>query len=192
MIEEILEFWFGNVEKPEDFPADRLDLWFKKDESVDSKIKQQFGHLLEEDLKEWDKEAKGRLAHLIVLDQFSRHIYRGKPESFRYDSQSLALVIEGLGKGMDQELLPIERAFFYMPLQHIEDPKVQGLSVKCYERLFVDAPEGVKQMYHEFYKYALRHQEPIATFGRFPHRNAILGRISSKGEEAYLKKEGSF
>ena len=192
MIEQILEFWFGKVEKPEDFPADRLDLWFKKDESVDAKIKQQFGHLLEEDIKEWDKEANVRLAHLLVLDQFSRHIYRGKPESFRYDSQSLALVIEGLGKGMDQELLPIERALFYMPLQHIEDPKVQGLSVKCYERLFVDAPEGFKQMYHEFYKYALRHQEPITTFGRFPHRNAILGRISSKGEEAYLKKEGSF
>ncbi|QVL55187.1 MAG: DUF924 domain-containing protein [Simkaniaceae bacterium] len=192
MIEEILEFWFGKIENPEDFPVDRLDLWFKKDEAVDTKIKQTFGHLLEEDLKEWDKEVKGRLAHLLILDQFSRHIHRGKPESFHYDPQSLALVIEGLGKGMDQELLPVERAFFYMPLQHIEDPKVQDLSVKCYKRLFVDAPESVKSMYHEFYKYALRHQEPIATFGRFPHRNSILGRTSSTEEEAYLKKEGSF
>lgn len=192
MIEEILTYWFGKVEKPEDFPAEKINLWFKKDDKIDQEIKEKFGHLFEEDLSEWDKESRGRLAHLLVLDQFSRHIYRDTPESFQYDQESLKLVIEGITQKMDQTLHPIMRAFFYMPLQHIEDLKIQDLSVQCYEHLQTIVPEAVKPMYHEFYKYAVRHRKPIARFGRFPHRNKILGRSPTPDEAVYLEETGGF
>ena len=192
MIEEVLTFWFGNVEEAENFPIVCVDRWFKKTEAIDAEVSKKFGALLEQDLTAWDQEPRGRLAHIIVLDQFSRHIHRGKAEAFKYDMQALPLVMEGIAEGMDLKLRLIERVFFYMPLQHIEDLKIQELSIKSFHSLYEAAPEKLKPMYHEFLKFAIAHHDAIKEFGRFPHRNALLGRSSSKGELAHLKKKGGF
>lgn len=188
---DILDFWFGPLTGPTDFPQDRFKLWFVKDEKVDEEIRLKFGHLLEENLDEWSSDPRGRLAQIIVLDQFSRHIYRNTPQAFAFDTQSMNLTLEGIKTGMDKKLFPVERGFFYMPLQHIEDVRVQEASIKAYSNLVEEAPEEIKPMCQEFLKYAKMHQEVIIRFGRYPHRNTILGRTSTPEEVEFLKQPGS-
>lgn len=188
---DILHYWFGKITKADDFPTDHLDLWFKKDEKVDKEIDEKFGHLLSEDLSKWNTEPRSRLAHLIVLDQFPRHIYRNTSDAFKYDEKALPIATDGIQQGFDKELFPIERAFFYMPLQHSEELKIQDLAIKCYRILHDEVSDHVKPMYGEFLKYAVRHRDVIVEFGRFPHRNPILNRPSTPEEEAYLKEEGA-
>lgn len=188
---DILDFWFGPLTKPTDFPQDRFELWFMKDEKLDEEIRLKFGHLLQENLDDWSIDPRGRLAQIIVLDQFSRHIYRNTPQAFAFDIQSMNLTLEGIKSGMDKKLFPVERGFFYMPLQHIEDVRVQEASIEAYSNLVEEAPDEVKPMCQEFLKYAKMHQEVIIRFGRYPHRNKILGRTSTPEEVEFLKQPGS-
>ena len=188
---DVLNFWFGPLTKATDFPKERFKLWFVKDPAVDQEIAEKFGDLLEKNLSDWAAKPRGRLAQILVFDQFPRHIYRDSPQAFAWDAQAMQLTLEGIKAGIDKKLFPVERGFFYMPLQHIEDLKIQEASIEAYSQLVEEAPDAVKPFCAEFLKYARLHQEVIVRFGRYPHRNKILGRPSIPEEEEFLKQPGS-
>ncbi|HLV59924.1 MAG TPA: DUF924 family protein [Fredinandcohnia sp.] len=194
--EEILQFWFGELDEGGwDFDPARYDLWFGKSPETDRVVTERFGEdaraAAEGRLDPWAETPRGRLALVLLLDQFPRHIHRGKPEAWAQDPKAQRIVLEGLARGHDQALRPIERSFFYLPLEHAEDAALQARSVALYRALAEAAPEAVRARYASFLDYAIRHQVIIDRFGRFPHRNAILGRQSTPEEEAFLLEPGS-
>ena len=192
---DVLRLWLGAV--PFD-PAAMQGVqaqWFKKDEAFDAMLGQRFGPAIEAAqagrLDAWAESAEGRLALLIVLDQFSRNLHRGQPDSFAADAQALALALEGIALGHDQAVPPMARIFCYLPLEHAEDAALQAQSVALFAALR-DAPDaGPKAFFEGTLDYARKHQDVVARFGRFPHRNAILGRASTAGELAYLAQPGA-
>ena len=171
----VLDFWFVELHPKQH--------WIK-DQKLDDEIKMRFERTLIQaracELFEWRKNPKGRLAEIIVLDQFSRNIYRGLPESFIADPQALTLAQEAVA-GEHDELEPLEKAFLYMPFMHSESLLIQDQSVRLFENL------GNQNNLD----YAIKHREVIQRFGRFPHRNSILGRPSTVEETEFLKQPGS-
>ena len=169
--------------------------WFQKDDAFDAMLRERFGATIEAArtgrLDAWAQHAEGRLALLIVLDQFTRNVFRGQPASFAADAQALALAVEGIERGHDQAVPPMARIFCYLPLEHAEDGAMQARSVALFTALR-DAPDAEpKAFFNGTLDYAHKHQDVIARFGRFPHRNAILGRASSPEETEYLAQPGS-
>lgn len=183
--QDILDFWFG----PEDSEAftKPQEKWFKKDPQFDEAIRENFAPLLEAfkqgSLDAWRADPWGALALILLLDQFPRNLFRGSDESFAYDGTALALAKEALEKGFDQEVPPVQRVFYYLPFEHSEVLEDQERSVKLFEVLEKDLPG--------FLTYAQQHYDIIKRFGRFPHRNVALGRVSTPEEEAFLKTPGS-
>lgn len=194
--EEILTFWFGPPGGDGwDFSQERVELWFGRSEATDELVRERFAAdtlaASRGALDEWAQTPRGRLTLLILLDQFPRHLHRGKPGAFAQDPKAQGLVLEGLELGHHLELRPIERSFFYLPLEHAEDLALQDRSVALYQELADAAPEAVRPKYLSFLDYAERHQVIIARFGRFPHRNAFLGRESTPEEAAFLLEPNS-
>ncbi|MYH69375.1 MAG: DUF924 domain-containing protein [Gammaproteobacteria bacterium] len=175
-IEEVLKFWFDDL-SPDD--------WFESDEAVDSHIRERFQELheaLREQVPEiWLSSARGCLAAVIVLDQFSRNMYRGTSRAFAADGAALSLAKEALMRGFDRELSIDERKFLYLPFEHSENPAEQARSMQLFSTLESELDLD----------YARRHKEIIDRFGRFPHRNAVLGRISTPEEIEFIKEPGS-
>ena len=194
---QVLEYWLG-AEQPTDATAlARKQLWFSKDEAVDEEIRHRFGAVMQEALTgRLNGDAAtplGRLAVIIVLDQFMRNAHRGTPKSFAGDPLALQLALEGIAQGHDTDdrIPPVARIFFYLPLEHAEDLACQDAAVAAFAQLTRQgdaASQGFLDMTHD---YALRHRAVIAEFGRFPHRNAILGRASTPAEQAYLAQPGA-
>lgn len=184
--QDILEFWFTEL---------RPEQWFRGGPVVDEMIKERFASLLEEVHRglhdAWADTPTGRLALVLVLDQFPRNIYRGTERSFFYDKRALALVLEGLKAGADEELGPHQRAFFYLPLEHCEEMEVQDLSLERYSSLVLSAPPAEREPLRSYLDYAWQHYVIIKRFGRYPHRNDILGRQASEEERAFLNTPGS-
>ncbi len=173
-IDEILRFWFDDIDHSR---------WFVKDPKFDRELEQRFGELLQrakqDQLDGWCETPRGHLALIILLDQFSRNIYRDKPASFEADAKALALTLRGVEDGIDKELSLEARSFFCLPLRHAEDLEMQKLGLA-----------KTHELNREGYgtdKYARNHLELIERFGRFPHRNEILGRPNTPEEEEYLK-----
>lgn len=179
----ILDFWFSKG-------PDQLDFenWFKKDEKFDQELRENFEGFLDQDLESWKEDPEGTLAYIILLDQFSRNIYRGTPNSFAQDAKALDASIKGIQQGLDKSLTFPQRIFFYMPFMHSEILSDQEKSVELFLELFQEAKEDG---YKSNYEYALAHHKIIEEFGRFPHRNEILGRKSTDAETQFLKKPGS-
>ncbi len=186
--QKILDFWFLPPDHPGHGQA-RME-WFRKDDGFDAQIRAYFGALIDAaiagDLGEWDATPHGALARLIVLDQFTRNVYRGTPRAFAGDAWALALAVAMTQQGLDQQLPPMLRAFVYLPFEHAEDLAMQARAVELFQRLSQTQP-GFESMLD----YAERHQEVIARFGRFPHRNTILGRASTSEEVEFLRQPGS-
>lgn len=191
----VLRFWLGAC-PPDTAAMLRVQgQWFSKNEAFDAELRQRFGATIAAaragQLDGWAGDAQGRLALIIVLDQFTRNACRGQPESFSGDAQALALALEGIARGDDQRVPPMARIFCYLPLEHAEDPDMQAQSVALLTALR-DAPDAEPRAFFDSVEdYARRHQHVIAQFGRFPHRNAILGRTSTPEELAYLAQPGS-
>jgi uncharacterized protein (DUF924 family) len=189
-VERVLTFWFGGG--PNDRPTidARMDRWFSADDGLDAEIRSQFGELVERaskgKLAGWATTARGRLALILLLDQFRRNIYRGKPEAFKRDAQALKLCVEGAMTGDYKTLDPFEQAFFFMPLQHAESLKIQQRSVKIYTGLVAGVSDTLKATFGTFAQFAELHRDIVATYGRFPHRNRILGRADSASEKEFL------
>jgi len=192
----VLDFWLG--EKPGQ-PAvleTKQQLWFQKRFETDRAIADTFVATLADlaagEAKAWAKKgARSRLAAIIVLDQFSRNIFRGHRFSFTHDPMAKSLTLTGLAFNEDRELSEVERVFFYLPLEHSESLDDQKMSVKLFEELAREARPAFKDFCESTLDYARKHLEVIERFGRFPHRNAILRRPSTREEQAYLEQPGA-
>ncbi len=173
---DVLDFWFRQS-TPEQ--------WFRKDDTFDEAIRTRFSALharaAQGELCGWRQDAAGRLAEVIVLDQFSRNLLRGSAQSFAQDGMALVLAQEAIARGLDDDLPPEQRAFLYMPFMHSESAAIQAESV----RLFTALGQANNL------DYARQHQVIVERFGRFPHRNVVLGRESTPEEAEFLKQPGS-
>ncbi|UCB54539.1 MAG: DUF924 domain-containing protein [Thiotrichales bacterium] len=194
-IEKILEFWFGTFPNAWTGDASKKDMWFANGAAYDAEIFSTFGadyfRAVDGDLDRWSDSPRGRLALIILLDQFSRHIHRGTPASFAQDGRSQQLCIEGISAGDDLGLHPTERSFFYLPLQHAEDLERQDLSIQAYQQLVQDVPEPYRGPFEDTLEWAKKHHYVIERFGRFPELNEILGRESTAEEIAFIE-EGEY
>jgi uncharacterized protein (DUF924 family) len=193
--DEVLAYWFGDNPDDANVPRQRADLWWGKNPATDEEIHRRFGRLHASaaagELRDWEQSPRGRLALIVLIDQFSRNMFRGTATAFAHDALARRWSLEGIAAGHDRTLRPIERVFFYMPLQHSESLADQEHAVRLYEALLDDAPAAARESFENFLDYARRHRDIVARFGRFPHRNAILGRRSTAEEEGFLKQPGS-
>jgi uncharacterized protein (DUF924 family) len=183
----VLDFWFLTPEHA-DHGTSRPE-WFRKDAAFDEEIRTQFGATLETALaggfRGWDADLHGALARIIVLDQFTRNAFRDTPRAFAGDALAQEAALAMIESGRDRLLHPLERWFVYMPFEHAEDLELQERSVGLFSALAKDEGMG------DILQYATRHRDIIARFGRFPHRNRILGRASTPDEIEFLKQPGS-
>ena len=193
--EDILRFWFGEQSDDASIAARQAPLWWQKKPQTDALIRERFETAVKTAaagaLSAWSQTPDGRLALIILLDQFPRNMYRNMPQAFACDPLARGLCLEGLDNGDDLRLRPIERVFFYLPLEHAEDAALQAKSVELFEALDALTQGSGGANLSSYAEFARRHQRIIDRFGRFPHRNAILGRPSSDEEEAFLKTPGS-
>lgn len=176
MHQTILDFWFEELE-----PAQ----WWKKDDAFDQMIVDRFADVHAKanacELFSWRETAGGRLAEVIVLDQFSRNMFRDDPRSFASDPLALALAQEAVASGADQDLTPVQRSFLYLPYMHSESLAIHEVAVQLYEK------NGIQ----DNLDFEHRHKDIIEKFGRYPHRNEVLGRASTEAEIEFLKLPGS-
>jgi len=193
--ENVLAFWFGPPGSAAAIAGRQRTLWFGKSPANDQAVVERFAATLTAAaaglLDHWARTPRGRLALVIVLDQFPHHIHRDRPQAFATDAQALVLSLAALAAGEDRQLAPIERVFLYLPLEHAESLDLQERSVLLYEQLAQEAPDDERALFDGFLDYARRHRDVVARFGRFPHRNAILGRPSTPDEIEFLKQPGS-
>ena len=189
-IEAILAFWFKQHELSAPQIDRRMDIWFGEDPAFDHEIRQKFSadvdRASEGKLDHWADEPRGRLALILLLDQFRRNIYRGTSKAYEKDMAALKLCVEGAMQKKDRGLTPIQRAFFYMPLQHAESLKVQAKSVELFGRLADAVSPTFQETFLTIAQFAELHRDIIEQFGRFPHRNALLGRDNTSEEDEYL------
>ena len=188
--EDILSFWFGET-KDGITVENRGALWYGSSAETDANIRARYADRLQQadtgELNRWKDSPRGRLALVILFDQFSRNIYRKSAQAFAFDHKAQALVLEGIELGHDKELHGIERNFYYMPLEHAEDLELQVLCVEKNQQLLNDVPEASRPALQSSVDFAIDHHRVIAQFGRFPHRNEVLGRTSTQEELEYLK-----
>lgn len=196
-IDEILNFWFGSLTKGNICRHDKQKLWWSKSHEMDHYIRNKFGKYIgfakSDHLTHWLDTPKGTLAYIIVLDQFSRHIFRNSQKAYSQDSLALKACLDGIEKEFDKDLHSIERSFFYMPLMHSEDSQMQKLSMEKFIELAekqVPDPD-LHELLLESKKYAEHHFDIIKKFGRFPHRNKMFERESTPEELEFLKQPGS-
>jgi uncharacterized protein (DUF924 family) len=187
--QDVLDFWFGAPGSEAAFQPRRE--WFVKSDAFDAEVKRRFGAAIDQavagGLHEWDAEGpQGALARILVLDQFTRNAYRNTPRSFEGDTLALAAARQLVDSGAHKELPPLQRAFVYMPFEHAEDAYMQERAVELFTNLAAEHPG-----FDEMLDYAHRHRGVIARFGRFPHRNEILGRASTPEEIEFLRQPGS-
>lgn len=191
----IHEFWFGSDPIDTVVAQQKSNLWWAKKPENDQEIARRFSEHIDlaarGELDSWAEAPRSLLALILLTDQFPRCIYRNTPKAFAFDDLAQAWCLGGIKQGMDTKLRPVERIFFYLPLEHAESMEHQEHSVRLYTKLFQEVPANQVDQFRGYLTFALRHRNIIARFGRFPHRNAILGRISTPEETAFLLEPGS-
>lgn len=191
----VLDYWFSDalVAMPEELGA-HFKRWFMSGDTLDGEVRERFGSWVEQassgGLDAWRAEPEAMLALIILLDQFPRNIWRGGARAFAHDALALQHSDALIASGRDRELHFLERGFAYMPHQHVEDLAAQDAGVTAYERLVDDTDEAYRPTAEGFLNSAKEHREIIRHFGRFPHRNAALGRVTTDEEENYLRDGG--
>lgn len=194
-VEAVLEFWFGSNPDDAAIAKEKSALWWSKNPQVDDEIRGRFEGLVAKaaagELSYWEATPTGRLALILLTDQFPRNIYRDSSRAFAYDVNALAWCLDGIEQHVDRKLRPIERVFFYLPLEHAESLEHQDKSVKHFGELVSIVDEPDKAVFKEYLDFAIRHRDIIARFGRYPHRNKILGRQFTAEEIAFLNEPGS-
>ena len=192
----VREYWFGAQPLTAETLDRRMGFWFGPEgERHDAEMRARFGALLERaaagELGAWADGPRRRLSLILLLDQFPRNMFRGTARAFHYDAQALTLALTGMQSGADGALDFAERLFFYMPLEHAENRDVQDESVAAFRRLLAEVPPGLHETFASTLSFAERHRSIIERFGRFPHRNALLGRPGTPEEEQWLKEGGA-
>ena len=192
-IEEILSFWIGEPARDAEALAAKLHRWFAGGETMDRLIRRRFGALLaaalEGTLDHWRVSPRGRLALVVLLDQFTRNVFRGTPKAYSGDRVALSLSLDAVDIGESRVGPSEERLALAMPLAHSENIAMQSLSVVLARELVEDAPAALRGPLEGCRGHAMKYQSIIARFGRFPHRNAILGRTATDEELAFLEEE---
>ena len=191
---QVLEFWFGTHDG-ESVADQKADMWFGNGRNYDALVREQFAHLLDPAaagaFDGWGESAVGRLALIVILDQFPRHIHRDRARAFAFDAKAREHCLAGLKAGQDEALSPIQRTVFYLPLEHAEDLALQERSVALYEALCADVSEAVVERYRTNLGYAAAHRDIIVRFGQFPHRNPVIGRPLTAIHKAFLQEPNS-
>jgi len=192
----IREYWFGTALEDAAVTArEQARLWWSKNPEVDDEIRRRFESWVIKagsgELDNWASNPQDRLALILLTDQFPRSIYRDSAKAFAFDSKALSLAYVGIDAGFDAALRPLEKVFFYLPLEHSESHADQKRSVSLFQKLVDDASPDQKPTFTEYLDFAVRHRDIISRFGRFPHRNKALGRISTSEELSFLKQPGS-
>jgi uncharacterized protein (DUF924 family) len=197
--QDVLDYWFGADPLAPDQVANRIRFWFGGDdppeirELRDEDIAARFGDLVRQaasgELDAWAASPHRLLALILLLDQMPRNIYRGTSRAYLQDAKALELALQGMATGADAALTPIQRVFLYMPLQHSESPDIQDESVAAFRRLLDEAEPAHRPVFEGCLHFAQLHHRIVARFGRFPHRNRVLGRRSSEAETKFLVEE---
>ncbi len=197
---KVRDFWFGKTPLSAEHLPRRMKLWFgdvsaEVQRHVDDTLRERFGQLVvrafDGELAQWADGPRRRLSLILLLDQFPRNIYRGTAQAFGGDEQALSLALTGMQSVADAALNPVERIFFYLPLQHAEVLEVQEESVAAYKRLLGEAPPDIRGAFEGCLSFAEQHRDVIRRFGRFPLRNAVLGRTTTADEDAWLRSPQS-
>jgi uncharacterized protein (DUF924 family) len=192
---EILEYWFGPLDEHGLTVLDKSPLWWQKNPETDAEIRARFEPTAQAaargELHDWAETPAGCTALIVALDQFPRNMYRDTPAAFAADPLALAVSTEGIARNHDLALPLVYRVFFYLPLEHAEDRQIQAQSVGHFVQLLEQAPPPARKAAATYLDFAKRHQVIIDRFGRFPHRNQILGRRSTEEELAFLEEPGS-
>ena len=198
---DILEYWFGTGPWTRERLDERTRFWFGGDGAEaqarrDADIREKLEPLLERaargEFASWASSPKRRLALILLFDQVPRNCFRGTAAAFAFDREALALAAEGLQLAADAALDPVERVFFYLPLEHAESMEAQEAAVAAFDRLVAESPPDVRDWVAYTAKYAVKHRDVVAQFGRFPHRNAMLKRDSTPEERAWLEAHPNY
>jgi uncharacterized protein (DUF924 family) len=194
--QEVLDYWFEDG-LSQDWPASSVTRkWFRASAGDDAEIDHRFGAYVEaglqQELVDWERQPLSRLALILVLDQFPRHIYRGQRRAFAGDHRAATLAVEGVSRQMHSKLPLCAQVFFLMPLMHAEDEDLQDLCLTSMTALLERSPDFCRQSIQDSVNAARQHRELIRRFGRFPHRNTALERESTPEERAYLEKSERF
>jgi len=194
-IQSVLDYWFGANDEDKESVALHKKRWFAGDADQDREINAKFSNLVDAaaagKLEAWQATPEGLLTLILLLDQFPRNLHRGTAAAFDYDEQALQITLSGLVTGVDKQLTLLQRGFFCMPLQHSESLQVQNRSVTVFDSLCAEpCPEHIANITAEFAGYARQHRDIVARFGRFPHRNKLLGRVHTEQETAFLEAGG--
>lgn len=192
---ELLTWWFGEGATANEIAKEKQGLWFGYKPEQDAEARARFGDLTDQalvgGLGDWTESPHGWLALVLLLDQLPRMIYRGTPQAFAGDQRALQLVREGMAHGGDVLLAPIQRVFIYLVLEHAENLQIQEQAVAQFLMLHGLVPPEEQPTFDGFLDFAERHRNVIASFGRFPHRNEVLGRESTETEQTFLATPGS-
>jgi uncharacterized protein (DUF924 family) len=193
--QDVLAFWFGDLDEQGRADEAHVKRWWTKDTAFDQEIRDRFGALHEAIVsgahEAWLESPRGRLAYVIVLDQFSRNMFRGTSKMFAWDEVALREAIAGIDRGMDRTVAHDERAFYYLPLMHSEELEVQQQCVDLFTAWRDEVDETLRDAVANSLDFAVRHLDIVRRFGRFPHRNDLLGRVSTPEELEFLKQPGS-
>jgi len=188
--EGILDFWFAGAANDPAGADKRSDLWFGVDAAVDATIRERYEPTVQAALRGelggWAAQPRSALALVVVLDQFPRNVWRGTAQAFSCDGHALRVSQAAIGAGFMSALSPIENSFLILPFQHCESLETQRESVRLSQQLVEDAPAAWRKLLEEYHAFAVDHLRVIERFGRFPHRNRVLGRASTEEEKAYL------
>ncbi len=189
-IEEIRSFWFGEMDADGLAKEEQAERWFRASAETDELIRERFASDLQKAIQEqptsWEQYPRGRLALIVLLDQFSRNIYRGTAQAFAQDELALSLCLQGINIGHDLVL-----RLYYLPMEHPESLEIQDKCVQHYEQLVASVPPAIAEKLQSSLDYAISHRDIIARFGRFPPRNKLLGRASTAAEREYLSQGGA-
>lgn len=192
--EDILAFWFADAVGDPAKAMQRRSFWFQANPAVDESISQRFSTSVRfaarGEFRSWEQAPRSCLALVILLDQFSRNLYRGKAEAFQYDSRALDVASRGVAAGYLEHLSLVEQCIFVLPYEHSEDVSVQRAGIELLEQIVDGADPEWEPSARLSLDFARRHLEIVERFGRFPHRNAVLGRPSTPAEQAYLEGGG--
>lgn len=192
--ESLLEFWFGDVLHSAAAVEARARQWFEVDDAFDDRIRERFHDLPTRaqagELDGWRGAARSSLALVLVLDQLPRNLHRNDARSFAYDPLAHEAAVSAIERGFDAQLEPLQAMFLYLPLEHAEDAESQRRCVSLLRALVDRAPTELRPRFESFLDYGMRHQRLIERFGRFPHRNALLGRTSTPAELVHLESGG--
>jgi uncharacterized protein (DUF924 family) len=193
ILDDIYAYWFGPLSGPEDFPKEKSEIWFKRSDDTDAHIRETFGSLIPEAARrEWtlaDLTREQQIALVILFDQFPRNIFRTSGEAFAYDAKArdIARALLKLGPA---HFYFVERSFLYLPFEHSEDIADQDFSVQLFAEAAVAVPSALKDHFRMFLDYATKHRDLIRKFGRFPHRNEMLGRETTPEEATFIEEQG--